>query len=50
MLVLQGNPDRWDDPRWVGFVEIVEFLKTKYVVFKTPSEDLGETRSEAKIN
>ena len=40
VLVLQGHPDQWDDKRWAGFVEIVEFLKSKNVVFMTPSEYL----------
>lgn len=38
VLVLQGHPDRWDDKRWAGFVEIIDFLKSKKVVFMTPSE------------
>ena len=38
VLVLQGHPDQWDDKRWAGFVGIIEFLKSKNVVFMTPSE------------
>jgi peptidoglycan/xylan/chitin deacetylase (PgdA/CDA1 family) len=48
VLVLQGHPDQWDDKRWAGFVEIVEFLKLKNVVFMTPSEYLLKT--QAKMN
>ena len=40
VLVLQGHPDQWDDTRWAGFVEIIAFLKSKNVVFTTPSEYL----------
>lgn len=40
VLVLQGHPDQWTDERWDGFVEIIEFLKSKSVVFMTPSEYL----------
>jgi peptidoglycan/xylan/chitin deacetylase (PgdA/CDA1 family) len=38
VLVLQGHPDQWTDERWNGFVAIIEFLKSKNVVFMTPSE------------
>lgn len=41
VLVLQGHPDQWDDQRWAGFLEIIEFLKSKNVVFSTPSEYLA---------
>lgn len=41
VLVLQGHPNQWDDIRWAGFVEIIEFLKSKHVVFMTPSEYLA---------
>ncbi len=41
VLVLQGHPEQWDDKRWAGFVEIIEFLKSKNVVFSTPSEYLA---------
>jgi peptidoglycan/xylan/chitin deacetylase (PgdA/CDA1 family) len=44
VLVLQGHPDQWDDDRWAGFVEIIEFLKSKQVVFMTPSEYLRKTQ------
>lgn len=47
VLVLQGHPDQWDDKRWAGFVEIIEFLKSKNVVFSTPSEYLA-SHSSAK--
>ena len=46
VLVMQGHPDQWDDKRWAGFVEIVEFLKSKNVVFMTPSEYLRKTQSK----
>lgn len=45
VLVLQGHPEQWDDKRWAGFLEIIEFLKSKSVVFSTPSEYLA---SQAK--
>jgi len=45
VLALQGHPDQWDDDRWPGFVEIVEFLKSKDVIFMTPSEYLRKTQS-----
>ena len=38
VLVLQGHPDQWDDKRWDGFTQIIDFLKSKNVVFMTPSE------------
>lgn len=41
VLVLQGHPEQWDDKRWAGFLEIIEFLKSKNVVFSTPSEYLA---------
>lgn len=37
VLVLQGHPDQWDEKRWEGFTKIIEFLKSKNVVFMTPS-------------
>jgi peptidoglycan/xylan/chitin deacetylase (PgdA/CDA1 family) len=40
VLVLQGHPDQWDDQRWAGFLEIIEFLKSKGAKFSTPSEYL----------
>lgn len=43
VLVLQGHPAQWDDKRWEGFKEIIEFLKSKKVVFMTPSEYLKMT-------
>lgn len=43
-LVLQGHPDQWNnDERWNGFVQIVEYLQSKGVVFTTPSEYLTLT-------
>jgi hypothetical protein len=45
VLVLQGHPDQWDDGHWPGFVEIVDFLNSKNVVFMTPSEYLRKTQS-----
>jgi peptidoglycan/xylan/chitin deacetylase (PgdA/CDA1 family) len=44
VLLLQGHPDQWDDKRWAGFVEIIEFLKSKNVVFMTPSEYLRKVQ------
>lgn len=41
VLVLQGHPDQWDEKRWAGFVEIIDFLKSKNVMFSTPSEYLA---------
>ena len=46
VLVLQGHPDQWDEKRWTGFVEIVEFLKSKNVEFSTPSEYLKRTKEK----
>ncbi|MFZ2276172.1 MAG: DUF2334 domain-containing protein [Prosthecobacter sp.] len=46
VLVLQGHPDQWDDKRWAGFTGIIDFLKTKNVVFMTPSEYLKKTQSK----
>ncbi len=46
VLVLQGHPDQWDDKRWAGFVAIIEFLKSKNVVFMTPSEYLRRVQSK----
>lgn len=46
VLVLQGHPDQWDDKRWAGFTGIIEFLKSKNVVFMTPSEYLKKTQSK----
>lgn len=46
VLVLQGHPNQWDDKRWAGFVEIIDFLKSKNVVFMTPSEYLQKVSSK----
>ena len=46
VLVLQGHPNQWDDQRWTGFVEIIEFLRSKNVVFMTPSEYLASTQPQ----
>lgn len=46
VLVLQGHPNQWDDKRWDGFVQIIEFLKSKNVVFMTPSEYLKKTQAK----
>ena len=46
VLVLQGHPNQWDDKRWDGFVQIIEFLKSKGVVFMTPSEYLKKTQAK----
>jgi peptidoglycan/xylan/chitin deacetylase (PgdA/CDA1 family) len=45
VLLLQGHPDQWTDERWPGFLEIIEFLKSKNVEFMTPSEYLKKTQS-----
>ncbi len=38
-LVLQGHPPNWHSAeRWNGFIQIVEFLRSKNCVFMTPSE------------
>lgn len=41
VLALQGHPNQWDDKRWAGFVQIVEWLKAQGCVFMTPSEYLA---------
>lgn len=46
VLVLQGHPEAWDDKRWEGFTRIIEFLRSKNVVFMTPSEYLKKTQSK----
>jgi len=46
VLLLQGHPNGWDDQRWAGFVEIIDFLKSKNAVFMTPSEYLRKTQSK----
>lgn len=46
VLVLQGHPDQWTDERWDGFVAIIDFLKSKNVVFMTPSEYLRQLRAQ----
>jgi peptidoglycan/xylan/chitin deacetylase (PgdA/CDA1 family) len=46
VLVLQGHPDQWTDERWNGFVAIIEFLKSKNVVFMTPSEYLKQLQAK----
>lgn len=49
VLVLQGHPNAWTDARWDGFVAIIAFLRTKQVVFMTPSEYLaGVERTAGK--
>lgn len=37
-LALQGHPNAWDEARWHGFVNIIDFLQAKGCVFMTPSE------------
>ena len=44
--MLQGHPDQWTDERWNGFVAIIEFLKSKNVVFMTPSEYLKQVQAK----
>lgn len=46
VLVLQGHPDQWNEERWAGFVEIIDFLKSKNVTFMTPSEYLKKTQAK----
>lgn len=41
VLVLQGHPNAWTEERWNGFVAIIAFLRSKQVVFMTPSEYLA---------
>ena len=48
VLVLQGHPDQWDDKRWAGFQQIIEFLKSKNVEFMTPSEYLKVVQGAGK--
>ena len=48
MLVLQDHPDQWDDKRWAGFTEIIAFLKSKNVIFMTPSEYKASLGGQAK--
>lgn len=43
VLVLQGHPEQWNDERWSGFTKIIDFLRSKNVVFMTPSEYLKKT-------
>lgn len=45
VLVLQGHPEQWTDERWTGFTKIIDFLKSKNVVFMTPSEYLAVASS-----
>jgi peptidoglycan/xylan/chitin deacetylase (PgdA/CDA1 family) len=47
-LALQGHPNAWDDKRWEGFVEIIDFLESKGCVFMTPSEYTAKATGEAK--
>jgi peptidoglycan/xylan/chitin deacetylase (PgdA/CDA1 family) len=46
VLVLQGHPEQWNDERWTGFTRIIEFLKSKNVVFMTPSEYLKHVQAK----
>lgn len=41
VLVLQGHPNAWTEERWNGFLAIVAFLRSRQVVFMTPSEYLA---------
>src|SRR5262245_5055530 len=43
-LVLQGHPDQWDDTRWASFLQIIDFLKSRQVVFMTPSEYMQKSQ------
>ena len=44
-LALQGHPNAWDDKRWQGFVEIIDYLRSKGCVFMTPSRYMEEAAS-----
>lgn len=44
VLVLQGHPNAWTDERWAGFEKIIAYLRTRNVVFMTPSEYLASVR------
>jgi len=44
VLALQGHPNQWTDPRWEGFVKIIDFLRSRNCVFMTPSEWLATVR------
>ncbi len=46
-LVLQGHAAMWDETRWAGFVAIIEYLKSKNVIFTTPSEYYAMTHLDA---
>ncbi len=45
-LALQGHPNAWDDERWKGFVEIIDYLKAQGCVFMTPSEYLARVDND----
>jgi peptidoglycan/xylan/chitin deacetylase (PgdA/CDA1 family) len=48
-LVLQGHPPNWyTDERWNGFIQIVEFLRSKGCVFMTPSEYVASVSKAGK--
>ncbi len=40
-LVLQGHPPNWNEERWKGFYQIIEFLRAQNCTFVTPSEYLN---------
>ncbi len=46
VLVLQGHPEQWNEERWTGFTKIIDFLKSKSVVFMTPSEYLQHVQAK----
>lgn len=49
VLVLQGHPEQWNDERWAGFTKILDFLKSKNVVFMTPSEYLKQVQAKSAV-
>ncbi|MBK8094178.1 MAG: hypothetical protein IPK32_19985 [Verrucomicrobiaceae bacterium] len=49
VLVLQGHPEQWNDERWTGFTRIIDFLKSKNVLFMTPSEYLKHVQAKSAV-
>ncbi len=41
VLVLQGHANYWDDTSFAAFTKIIDYLKSKNVVFMTPTEYLN---------
>jgi peptidoglycan/xylan/chitin deacetylase (PgdA/CDA1 family) len=46
-LALQGHPNAWGDKRWEGFVQIIDYLRSKGCVFMTPSQYMEEAARAA---